>query len=86
MPDKHDPKPITIAFAKENCEGIQVHCLRCQNFKVIGFDGFQDRDLVIDLPRLHRMTCERCGGTWLETRPQYPSFDSRSKWYGLQPK
>lgn len=76
--------PVTIAFAKAHCTGVQVHCMRCQNFVVIGFDAFHDEWLVMDLPRHKRFRCSRCGGSWVETRPDYPSIDHRRSWHGLE--
>lgn len=76
--------PITIAFAKQNCTGIQVHCLKCQQMTVIGFDRFQDDELVIDLPKRRRFRCTRCAKTWVETRPQYPYRGDKRDWIGLE--
>lgn len=76
--------PVTIAFAKENCEGIKVQCNRCHYFEVIGFDGFRDQDLVMDLAKNYQIPCNKCGSTWQETWPLYPAYDSRDKWYGLE--
>ncbi len=75
--------PVDVAFAKKHCAGVQVHCLRCQNFVVIGFEGFLDEWLVMDLPRRRRFRCTRCGGARVETRPNYPQRNDRKEWIGL---
>lgn len=77
--------PVTIAFAKEHCTGVQVHCMRCQQMTIVSCDLFQDEELVPDLPKRRRFRCTRCGGARVETRPNYPSKDHRAYWLGLTP-
>lgn len=80
---KRPINPITIAFARKNAVCIEVHFLRCANVAEFGFDRFGDDELVMDLPRRRRFRCSRCGGTKVETRPQYPFRSDRRFYLGL---
>ncbi|MBG6173067.1 phage FluMu protein Com [Labrenzia sp. EL_208] len=76
---------MTIAQAKEQSAGIQVHCLRCAKVNVIGLERFAHHELIPDLARRYTFRCTRCGSVSAETRPDYPEFGGRSlTWYGLQ--
>ncbi len=84
MPRPRATKPVDIAFAKEHCAGIIIDCVRCACHEVVGFEGFGDRELVIDLPKRRNWRCPRCGGREIESRPKFVSREERRDWVGLQ--
>lgn len=79
--------PITVAFAKAHCNAIRLDCLLCAYHEDVGFVGYRDHELVIDLPRNHGHSCPKCGNRDTElisARPVYRVSDERtSGWYGL---
>lgn len=86
MARQHPPaniKPITISEARELCDGVQVHCLRCANMTVLGLDAFDDREVIAALSKRRRFRCARCGNKWVETRPNFKQSSSPVTWYGL---
>ncbi len=83
LPDGKSTKPLTIADAKEHCDGVQVHCLSCSNFTVLGFENFRDTAVIAELSKRHKFVCTRCGHSLAETRPNYNIKDGQRAWYGL---
>lgn len=65
--------PVTIAFARVNCTGVQVHC-PAGHMSVIGFERFKDDEVVPDLVNRHRFVCLKCGRPAIATRPDYPKM------------
>ncbi|MCK7615164.1 hypothetical protein [Roseibium sediminicola] len=84
MRKQPEGKPITIAEARERCNGVQVHCLRCAQMTVLSLDRFSESDVVADLAKRRRFRCQRCGGSWVATRPNYISTNDSRTWYGLE--
>lgn len=71
MPRQQTINPIDIAFAKKRCAGIIIDCVRCAYHEVVGFEGFGNQELIIDLPKRRDWRCPRCGGRDIECRPDY---------------
>lgn len=74
MPRNQATNPITVAFARKSGCRLIIDCPRCAYHEVVGLDGFGQDELVVDLHKRRTWSCPRCGGTMLETRPQYPAF------------
>jgi transposase-like protein len=79
-------KPLTIAEARERCDGVQVHCLRCAHMAVVALDRFDKGERIPEIAQRRRFRCRRCGGSWVETRPNYRPAAGPASWYGLTPR
>lgn len=79
-------KPITISEARELCNGVQVHCLRCANMTILDLEAFDDRDVIAELSKRRRFRCAKCGNKRVETRPNFKPANSPVTWYGLTKK
>ncbi len=79
--------PISIAWARQNCTGIEIHCLRCSWVAKTDWNRFEGNESLIDLPRRHRFVCGRCGNRnpeYIQARPVYPYRSERREYLGLE--
>lgn len=87
-PTERTISPVTVGSVKSKQGQIVVDCLNCSYFEEVGFDGFHDEEIVIDLPRRRNWQYPRCGcsGKLIQARPKYYfGFDDR-KFIGLTKK
>lgn len=79
--------PITVTWARQNCSGIEIHCLRCSHVGEVDWNRFNENDVLIDLPRRYRFVCSNCR-SWdrerIQARPVYPYRSDTRNYLGLE--
>lgn len=77
---------VTVDFVKSVNGHVVVDCLNCSYHEIISFDGIQDHEIVIDLPKSRNWRCPRCGSIKVDSRPKYTFGFEEQKLMGLAKK